>query len=186
MSSCPSRPLNDDVASYRIGTDARPRCGVEVLGGVRLQQQDLTVKPSFCPARREGVALHVHGDVSPEYLKLRPIAAAGRDVAEVRKARTAQSRVRSRFMSRSEPDHNSVSATPPASSLSRLGGNARRHHRLGHGMESLAQAKQARRRPTISSPSQGAAPLRRGTLAPPAAPDRRRIKRSNHRRMCDG
>src|SRR5208282_3795230 len=46
MVVCPSRSLDPDLASYRIGLDGpAPMLVVEVLGRRSPQQQDLTIKP---------------------------------------------------------------------------------------------------------------------------------------------
>lgn len=74
MVVCPSRPLGDDVASYRIGHDGlAPLLVVEVLGRRSLQQQDLTVKPLIYAqiGVKELLSIDTTGDMLPERLQLR-------------------------------------------------------------------------------------------------------------------
>jgi hypothetical protein len=74
MVVCPSRPLNDDLASYRVGFDGpAPLLVVEVLGRRSLQQQDLTIKPLIYAhlGVKELLFIDTTGQILPERLQLR-------------------------------------------------------------------------------------------------------------------
>ena len=74
MVVCPSRPLDFDIASYRIGHDGpAPMLVVEVLGRRSLQQQDLTIKPLIYAhlGVKELLFIDTTGQILPERLQLR-------------------------------------------------------------------------------------------------------------------
>ncbi len=74
MVVCPSRSLDDDLASYRVGSDGpAPLLVVEVLGRRSLQQQDLTIKPIIYAhlGVKELLFIDTTGQILPERLQLR-------------------------------------------------------------------------------------------------------------------
>jgi len=74
MVVCPSRSLDFDIASYRIGHDGpAPMLVVEVLGRRSLQQQDLTIKPLIYAQLgvKELLFIDTTGQFLPERLQLR-------------------------------------------------------------------------------------------------------------------
>jgi hypothetical protein len=71
---CPSRPLDFNIASYRIGHDGpAPLLVVEVLGRRSLQQQDLTIKPIIYAhlGVKELLFIDTTGELLAERLQLR-------------------------------------------------------------------------------------------------------------------
>ncbi len=74
MVVCPSRPLEDDLESYRIGVDGpAPLMVVEALGRKSVQQQDLTLKPAIYAQLgvKELLYIDTTGNYLPQRLQLR-------------------------------------------------------------------------------------------------------------------
>ena len=74
MVVCPSRPLDENVVSYRIGVDGpAPLLVVEALGRKSVQQQDLTIKPMIYAqiGVKELLYIDTTGEYLPERLQLR-------------------------------------------------------------------------------------------------------------------
>lgn len=176
MVVCPSRPLEEDVASYRIGHDGpAPLLVVEVLGRRSLQQQDLTVKPLVYAqiGVKEMLLIDTTGEMLPQKLQLRRLQLRDETWMDVppganglltsafgfnvtidadRKVRFSNPALKQAYP-RLEETHNVITAWSIA-------------------MESLSQAKQARRQ-AEEQVRQLRAQLRAAGLqpaAPPAAP----------------
>ncbi len=74
MVVCPSRPLDTNIASYRVGHDGpAPLMVVEVLGRRSLQQHDLTIKPLVYAQLgvKELLFVDTTGEILTEKLQLR-------------------------------------------------------------------------------------------------------------------
>ncbi len=86
MVVCPTRPLDADVGSYRIGHDGpAPLLVCEVLGQCSGQQQDLTIKPLIYAhlGVKEALYIDTTGHYMPEKLKLRRLHLRDETWAEI-------------------------------------------------------------------------------------------------------
>lgn len=149
MVVCPSRPLEGDVASYRIGQDGPPPLlVVEVLGRRSLQQQDLTVKPLIYAQLgvKELLFIDTTGQTLPERLKLRRLQLRDETWMDVPIAENGSITSAFGFAVRIETDQK-VRFSNPTMKLPypRLEETHDVITAWSIAMESLTQAKQARR-----------------------------------------
>jgi hypothetical protein len=149
MVVCPSRPLGDDVASYRIGTDGpAPLLVVEVLGRRSLQQQDLTVKPLVYAQLgvKELLYIDTTGEYLPEKLQLRRLQLRDETWLEVPRGETGLLASAFGFTITVEGDGKLRLSNP---ALKQPYPRLEETHNVitawSIAMESLAQTKQARR-----------------------------------------
>jgi Uma2 family endonuclease len=149
MVVCPSRPMEGDVESYRIGSDGpTPMLAVEILGRRSLQQQDLTVKPLIYAqiGVKELLYIDTTGTYLPERLQLRRLQLRDETWIEVAQGENGSITSAFAFTVSIEPDRK-VRFSNPASKL--LYPRLEETHDVitawSMAMESLAQTKQARR-----------------------------------------
>ena len=149
MVVCPIRPMDGDVASYRVGVDGpAPMLVVEILGRRSLQQQDLTVKPLIYAQLgvKELLFIDTTGTILAERLQLRRLQLRDETWMEVPQGENGSITSAFGFMAAIEPDHKIRFSNPSTKqSYPRLEETHDVITAWGMAMESLAQTKQARR-----------------------------------------
>lgn len=149
MVVCPTRPMDGDVSSYRVGVDGpAPMLVVEVLGRRSIQQQDLTVKPLIYAQMgvKELLYIDTTGTYVPERLQLRRLQLRDETWMEVPQGENGSVTSAFGFTTLIEPDHKIRFINPSTKqSYPRLEETHDVITAWGMAMESLAQTKQARR-----------------------------------------
>jgi len=149
MVTCPSRTLEEDVASYRIGVDGpAPMLAVEVLGRRSLLEQDLSVKPLIYAqiGVKELLFIDTTGNYLPERLKLQRLQLRDETWMDIAPAENGSIASAFAFVVAIESD-NKVRFSNPATKqpYPRLEETHDVMTAWAMAMESLAQSKQARR-----------------------------------------
>jgi Uma2 family endonuclease len=149
MVVCPSRPLDADIASYRVGHDGpAPLLVVEVLGRRSAQQHDLTLKPIVYAQLGVKELLYVDttGKILPERVQLRRLQLRDESWNEIPQGENGQIVSAFGFSVVVEPDQKVRLGNPQ---LKQVYPRLEETHNVitawSVAMETLAQAKQARK-----------------------------------------
>jgi len=149
MVVCPSRPLDAEIASYRVGHDGpAPLLVVEVLGRRSLQQQDLSIKPMVYAQLgvKELLFIDTTGQILPERLQLRRLQLRDETWMEVPQGDNGQLLSAFGYAVMIEPDKKVRFSNPTAKQpYPRLEETHDVITAWSIAMETLSQTKQARR-----------------------------------------
>jgi len=149
MVVCPSRPLDPEIASYRVGHDGpAPLLVVEVLGRRSLQQQDLSIKPMVYAQLgvKELLFIDTTGQILPERLQLRRLQLRDETWMEVPQGDNGQLQSAFGYAVMIEPDKKVRFSNPTARQpYPRLEETHDVITAWSIAMETLSQTKQARR-----------------------------------------
>lgn len=149
MVVCPSRPLDAEIASYRVGHDGpAPMLVVEVLGRRSLQQHDLTIKPLIYAQLgvKELLFIDTTGKFLPERLQLRRLQLRDESWIDVPQGENGQISSSFGYSVMIEPDNKVRFSNPAAKQpYPRLEETHDVITAWSIAMETLAQTKQARR-----------------------------------------